>query len=202
MLDTERPAIKLWVEVAGEFGYPLDEAVPISTVGLDEGATRDRVLEACGRDFPYDQIRSVVEVRYREFMEERGPALRPGLPVLLDTLDSLNIPMAVATSSPRRLATERLARAGILERFRALACGDEVTRGKPNPDIFYLAARRVGAQAPDCVGFEDSPAGLRALAAGGIRSVFVMDSVEPPPELLATVWRRCEDLAEASRLFG
>jgi len=202
MLDTERPAVRIWVEVSGDAGYPIDEAVPLSTVGLDERATRDRVMEACGPGYPYDEIRSRVEDRYRAFMNGVGPAHRPGLLVLLDRFEQLGVPLAVATSTPRKAALAKLERAGILGRFGALACGDEVERGKPAPDIFLLAARRLGVDPAACVGFEDSPAGLRALASAGIRSVFVKDCVEPGAEVLAGVWRRCGDLSEAAPLFG
>jgi beta-phosphoglucomutase-like phosphatase (HAD superfamily) len=80
--------------------------------------------------------------------------------------------------------------------------GDEVQRGKPAPDIFLLAAERLGKNPRRCVGFEDSPAGLQSLHSAGIPSVFVQDLVEPPPAIIATVWRRCGDLAEAAALFG
>jgi len=202
MLDTERPAIRLWVEVSREAGYRLDEAVPLSTVGIDEQASRIRVLEACGADFPYDEIRSEVEARYHRLLENSGPAHRPGLLRLLDSFARRGIPMAVATSTPRDAALVKLRRAEILDFFDALACGDEVDRGKPAPDIFLLAARRLAVAPQDCVGFEDSPAGLRALSAAGIRSVFVKDCVDPPPEVLETVWRRCGDLGEAALLFS
>ena len=86
-------------------------------------------------------------------------------------------------------------------RFSAFALGDEVVNGKPAPDIFLLAAKRLGKQPDSCVGFEDSPAGLWGLHCAGIRSVLVKDLLEPEPEILATVWRRCVDLAEAAKLF-
>ncbi|MDR0585774.1 MAG: HAD family phosphatase, partial [Treponema sp.] len=127
---------------------------------------------------------------------------RPGLLTLLDRLDALEIPKAVATSTERKRALWKLEKAGIADRFTVLVCGDEIRRGKPAPDIFLKAAERLGAAPADCVGFEDSPAGLKGLAEAGIRSVFIKDLAEPPPDVLAGVWRRCADLAEAAALFG
>jgi beta-phosphoglucomutase-like phosphatase (HAD superfamily) len=91
---------------------------------------------------------------------------------------------------------------GIRERFPVMGCGDESRRGTPAPEIFLLAAQKLGKAPADCLGFEDSPSGLRALHAAGIKSIFVKDLVEPPPEVLTTVWRRCGDLAEAIPLIG
>jgi HAD superfamily hydrolase (TIGR01509 family) len=202
MLDTERPAVRLWLEAAAEQGWNIDESIPVSTVGLNEADTRARVLAACGPEFPYDIVRARLETLFVDLIERKGIALRPGLLALLDHLDALGVPLAVATSTPRKIAIWKLERAGIRHRFSILACGDEVERGKPAPDIFLLAAERVGAAPSRCVGFEDSTAGLRSLASAGIRSVFVKDLIEPPSEVLEAVWRRRESLDAAVELFN
>ncbi|MDR2068408.1 MAG: HAD family phosphatase [Spirochaetaceae bacterium] len=202
LLDTERPMIRAWLRAARSHGWPVEEAVALKTVGLDEASTRAVVTAALGPDFPYDQFRKKLVALIIREAEAQGIARRPGLTVLLDHLAGLGIPLAVATSSKRETARWKMRLGGILERFPVLACGDEVDRGKPAPDIFLLAAERLGKSPAECVGFEDSPAGLLSLRNAGIRSVFIKDLVEPPPEVLATVWRRCGDLAEAAALFG
>ena len=203
MLDTERPAAAAWAKAAQSLGWAVDERLPIETIGIDEKSTRAIIMEALGAGFPYDAVREEMSAAIlREVEQNRGIPQRPGLTALLSHLEALRVPLAVATSSRRETALWKLRQGGILERFPVLVCGDEVLRGKPAPDIFLLAAERLGKNPGDCVGFEDSPAGLRALQAAGIPSVFVKDLVEPPPEVLASVWRRCQDLAEAAALFG
>jgi beta-phosphoglucomutase-like phosphatase (HAD superfamily) len=59
----------------------------------------------------------------------------------------------------------------------------------------------LGQSASNCVGFEDSTAGLKGLHSAGIKSIFIKDIVEPPQEILAAVWRRLNDLSEAVQLF-
>jgi beta-phosphoglucomutase-like phosphatase (HAD superfamily) len=97
---------------------------------------------------------------------------------------------------------QKLAKAGIQKYFQAAAFGDEVTKGKPEPDIFLLAAQRLKIVPADCVGFEDSPAGLLSLSAAGIRSIFINDIFEPGPDILSLVWRRFESLDQAIPLFS
>jgi beta-phosphoglucomutase-like phosphatase (HAD superfamily) len=92
-----------------------------------------------------------------------------------------------------------LTKAGIIDRFAALTCGDEVKNGKPAPDIFLLAAQKLKTPPSACVGFEDSPPGLLGLHSAGIRSIFIKDVIEPSEETLATVWQKCSDLTEAAR---
>ncbi|MDR2258511.1 MAG: HAD family hydrolase, partial [Treponema sp.] len=154
-----------------------------------------------GPDFPYDEYRREAVRLIREAAEERGIPRRPGLLPLLDHLDRLAIPFAVATSTDRETAVWKLTKAGIRDRFSALACGDEVQYGKPAPDIFLLAAERLGKSPAECTGFEDSPAGLMALQAAGIPPVFIKDLLEPPAEVLAGVWRRYDSLDQAIELF-
>jgi len=146
----------------------------------------------------------MIKGEYRRLYNEKFEKAidpKPGLFTLLDHLSSLKIPTAVATSSRHDSALAKLAVAGIPNNFDAIVGGDEITNGKPSPDIFLLAAEKLGKRPSECVGFEDSSAGLEGLHAAGIRSVFIKDMVEPPEEILSTVWRRCTDLARAVELF-
>lgn len=201
MLDTERPAIPLWARIGKPLGYDIPAEMVIRTLGIDVEGTRALCLQEYGPDFPYDRIRKELNrLIYEEF--ENGIAHRPGLVTLLDRLTSLGVPLAVATSTPREAAAWKLRKAGILERFSVLVCGDEISRGKPAPDIFLLAAEKLGQAPAECVGFEDSSPGLRGLHAAGIRSVFVKDIIDIPPEVRTLVWHCCDDLAQAAELFG
>ncbi|GHU73086.1 haloacid dehalogenase [Spirochaetia bacterium] len=202
MLDTERPVIDLWLRAAQNLGREMDRGTVLRTIGVDEKTTRGVFLEAYGKDFPYAEIREELIRLIRDTMEKDGIAHRPGLLTLLNKLDALGVPFGVATSTDRETALLKLKQAHIRDRFDIITCGDEVRHGKPAPDIFLLAAKRLGQEPASCIGFEDSIAGLQALAAAGIRSVFIKDVLEPPEEVLAAVWRRCNDLAEAAELFG
>ncbi|GHT70179.1 haloacid dehalogenase [Spirochaetia bacterium] len=202
MLDTERPVMDLWLRAAKSLGREVHRETVLRTIGVDEGTTHGILLEKYGKDFPYAEIREELSRLIRETVNKEGIARRPGLLIMLDKLTALGVPFGVATSTDRKSALWKLERANIRERFDIITCGDEVRHGKPAPDIFLLAAKRLGQAPASCIGFEDSPAGLRALAAANIRSVFIKDLLEPPEEVLAVVWRRCNDLEEAAELFG
>lgn len=201
MLDTEGPYCRLLLEEARRQGWDADEETVFRTIGLDEKSSRALFREAFGPDFPYTEIRAKCVNITREQAERDGIPHRPGLLQLLDRLEARKVPKAVATSTARERALWKLERAGIAGRFDAVVCGDEVSRGKPAPDIFLLAAERLGVPPAECAGFEDSPAGLLSLHAAGIRSIFIKDLVEPEAAVLSTVWRRYESLAEASGLW-
>jgi len=201
LLDTERPAIPLWTTAGKMFGWDVDLETVISTLGLSGAGTREIFMERFGPDFPYDKIKEEFRRLYYEKFE-KAIELKAGLITLLDRLSSLKIPLAVATSDYHDSALRNLATAGIQDRVDIIVGGDEISRGKPAPDIFLLAAERLCKRPSECAGFEDSPAGLQALHAAGIRSVFIKDVVMPNEGILSTVWRQCKDLAEAVELFS
>jgi len=201
MLNTEEPFVRLWPKIGEKFGYSITRDNVIRMIGISGENARSVMTQEYGVDFPYDKMREELRILYkREF--ENGVPHKKGLVYLLDRLCAARIPLGVATSTRRATALEMLGKAGVVERFTAVIGGDEVKNGKPAPDIFLLAAEKLGQPPRACVGFEDSTAGLMGLHAAGIKSIYIKDIVEPPQEVLASVWRRCNDLSEAASLFG
>jgi beta-phosphoglucomutase-like phosphatase (HAD superfamily) len=201
MLDTERPVLDVWIQTGRGLGWEISRDIVFRTIGLSEAGMRALFAGEYGGDFPYDEVHSEVKRRLIEIHDRDGIGLRPGLTAFLDCMADHTIPFAVATSTERKTALWKLEKAGLRERCRLMVCGDEVINGKPAPDIFLAAAAKLGHSPGHCAGFEDSPHGLRGLAAAGIPSVFVKDLVDPPAEVLATLWRRYENLAQAVEIF-
>jgi len=200
MFDTERLTIPLWDEASIKFGYRIPYDTVIKMVGISSQRARDVMLGEYGEDFPYEKIRDEFRLLCRREYD-KGIPHKKGLVFLLDRLTSANIPLGVATSTRRETAMYMLEKAGIVKKFACVTGGDEVANGKPSPDIFLLAAKKLNTLPAACAGFEDSTAGLRGLHAAGIRSVFIKDLIDPPQEVLKTVWRTCGDLSEAAELF-
>jgi beta-phosphoglucomutase-like phosphatase (HAD superfamily) len=80
--------------------------------------------------------------------------------------------------------------------FDTIVTGDMIEHGKPAPDIYLLAAERLGVDPAECVGVEDSPNGVRSIHAAGMRAVMIPDLVEPSPEVEALVWRKLDCLMD------
>jgi HAD superfamily hydrolase (TIGR01509 family) len=201
MLDTEEPFLRLWPQIGKKFGYSITRDNVLRMVGINGESARAVMMQVYGADFPYEKMREELRSLFKKEFENGIPH-KKGLVYLLDRLCAAGIPLGVATSTRRATAVEMLDKAGILERFTAVTGGDEIKNGKPAPDIFLLAAEKLGQLPVSCVGFEDSTAGLTGLYTAGIKSIFIKDIVEPPQEVLAYVWRRCNDLSEAASLFG
>ena len=127
---------------------------------------------------------------YRELSRGRLLPMK-GLQLLIDRLKESGIAMALATSAPEANVTHTLRELGLADAFSVIVRGDQVPRGKPAPDVFVEAARRLGVDPEECLVFEDAPMGIAAAHAAGMRVVAMTTSfqtahfeqLQPPPLL-------------------
>lgn len=119
------------------------------------------------------RIAAEKEERYRRFVREGGLAPLPGVGAWLDRLRAAGWKHAVASSAPHANIATILEVAGLDGRFDAVVGDEDVTRGKPDPQVFLVAAEKVGAVPARCVVVEDAPAGLAAARRAGMRSIGV-----------------------------
>jgi HAD superfamily hydrolase (TIGR01509 family) len=185
MLDTERLAIPAWRDAKEAIGVDFDMSLLDAMVGRNYQDCRAMILERHGDAFPTDRLMEAWRIAYDAIVERDGIAIKHGLVDLLDWLEQAGVPKAVATSTRRSRAAAKLASAGLDARFAALVGGDEVSRGKPAPDIFLLAAERLGAPPSSCLVLEDSAPGVRAALAAGMTPIMVPDQHAPPADILA-----------------
>lgn len=200
LLDTEA----LYIQAMQAAARRLEREMPLtlchSMVGIP-GRECNLMIEAFyGEGFSIDEFRGHFSARIRELLDEHIP-VKPGAIELLDFLEARGVPRAVATSAGRQTAEHHLGRAGLLDRFQALATRDDVTHAKPAPDVYLEAARRLGVAPKRCVAFEDSNVGLTAAHAAGTMAFFVPDIVAPHPEVRGKAVRVLDDLHEARRIL-
>lgn len=131
---------------------------------------------------------------------EMADRYRDGVPLMPGAVEAVrrlsgDLPLGLASSSPRRLIDVVLDAAGLKECFAATVSTEEVPRGKPAPDGYLEAARRMEVDPHGCVAVEDSSNGLRSAYAAGMRVIAVPHPRYPPaPDALALAWRVLPDL--------
>ncbi|MDR2600896.1 MAG: HAD family phosphatase [Spirochaetaceae bacterium] len=201
LVDTEKPFLNCWVEVCNACGYTVSMAEALKMVGMGLREEETLLKDMYGDKFPFEELRDKTLRLTEEMHNKNGVLLMPGAKELLSHVKNKGLPSAVATGTFYERAVWKLRSAGILNVFDAICTGSDVEKGKPAPDIFILAAEKIGIAPENCVGFEDSPVGLLSLNAAGVKSVFVKDQIEPPPSVLKTVWKRFNRLDEAITLF-
>ncbi len=167
-----------WRETMTAEGRPLSQEAFLASFGQ----RNDVVLRGFfGPDLPdaeVDRIGDDKEARYRELVREGGLRCLPGVERLLASLGAAGWRQAVASSAPRANVEAVLAVLGNGGFFDALVAGEDVRRGKPDPEVFLLAASRLGVPPAHCVVVEDAPAGIEAARRAGMRSIGVLTSRE------------------------
>lgn len=201
LLDSERLAYAIGRDVSRDMGIPWRHEVALQMIGLNSREHERLLKGAYGEDYPVDAHHAEFGRRYEAAIAAGEIPLKPGVGELLDALDRLGLPRAVATSTRRSRALPKLAAVGVLARFDGVVGGDEVSRGKPAPDIFIAAARLLGVAPQACVVLEDSNPGVRGALACGAQALMVPDMLAPDPELLAAGALRCDSLHEVLALF-
>jgi len=179
MLDSEPLYQAAWQAAAQELGYGVDAGLYLSLVGRSSAEADRAFIQIFGAQFPVEDFNQRWERQWQVLLQEQGVALQPGLLPLLDWVEQQDLPRAVGTSSNAAEAELCLTLAGIRDRFATVVTVDQVAAGKPAPDIFLLAAQRLGVAPHQCLILEDSNAGVQAAQAAGMAVVMVPDLQQP-----------------------
>lgn len=186
MFDTERLRFKTLKQAASEiFGTPLSEATLIGSLGLSAKKAEALAKANHGEDFPYAQVRQRADELELAYVRDHGVPIKDGLLEVLERLRKYGLTMAVATSSRRAIAEEYLINANVLKYFDVTVCGDEVTQGKPHPEIFLAAASALNCLPQHCLMLEDSENGLLSAIRAEGQPILIEDIKPPAPEVKA-----------------
>ncbi len=185
LLDSERPIKKAWIEVSQAHGFSVSDEIFLQVVGRTSPDGRAHFIQTLGEHYPYESVRATVHQQLAAAHAQTGYDVKPGAVDLLKRLQAQGIPCAVASSTQRDEVESRLRLAGLWPYFASVIGGNEVTRGKPNPDIYLLAAQRISTDPARCLAFEDSDHGAHAALAAGMDVVVVPDLKHPGDALRA-----------------
>jgi len=122
---------------------------------------------------------------FLELVKKKGVFILPGALKLLKELSKRKVPVGVATSNRRHVAEAILEHGGLTQFIQSLTTREDVEHGKPAPDFFRVAAKKLKLGAEDCVGIEDSIYGVQSIKSAGLKSVAVATGVHPVKELEA-----------------
>lgn len=201
LLDSERPVRDAWEATLAGMGVAYDHELYLTAVGRGLAESRQVLSQGHGPGLDFDAALAAVRLRLADSVERDGYPVKPGACALLDALTGRNVRRAVASSTAISLIGPRLRRAGLADYFEAITGGDEVARSKPEPDIFLLAAARLGVAPTQCLVFEDSSYGAQGALAAGMGVVLVPDLKPPTADVESRAVRVLRSLEEAYGLL-
>ena len=174
LLDTEAMARRAGEHAFQTLGLDVPDGFFDSLVGVDFGTGMAQII-ARWPDLDTDRLNQLWGQKSRE-LHRHGIQQKPGVAQILDHIDQLNLPKAIATSSFRDSAQHKLQAAGLADRFDIVISVDCVSRAKPAPDPYLLAAERLGIAPTACLAFEDSETGAQSAFAAGMCVVLIPDT--------------------------
>ena len=183
ILDSERTVLDCWEKIGEKYGFPDIVTYGISVIGKNKQATVDEFKRVYGEPGePYErELRQIYNV-----LAEKGQVpLKPHTIELLSAMKNAGMKIAIASSSTREEVTTQMEMLGALPYFDTCVCGDQVTKSKPDPEIFLLACDALGVKPEEGVGLEDSFNGVRSCKASGLYTIMVPDIIQPDDEMKA-----------------
>lgn len=187
-----------WKRVFAEMGRDFSEEEFRSTFGMRNQEILRRFLGETISGEQVEELGRRKEEYYRALLRE-GVEPAPGLLELLHKLKSSGIRVAVGTSAPEENVRFILEKLGIMGQIDVLVTEEDVRRGKPDPEVFLLAAERLGVEPAKCLVIEDAPAGIEAAKKAGMCCVAITGT--RPREELAGADMVVDGLGEISRLW-
>lgn len=198
MIDSERVTFECYQERLKDMNLTMDEEFYKTLLGKPIKGIYQRFYDVYGNDFPIQNVIQDVHQLMAERFETEGVPVKKGLVELLHYLKDNNYKTIVATSSNRDRVDKILAQAKITEFFDDSICGDEVTKGKPNPEVFSKSCQKLGVNVDEAIVLEDSEAGIQASYDANIKVICIPDMKYPEKQYEEKTFKILKDLTEVT----
>ena len=182
LVDSYHAHYKSWVAMAEREGFTFTEEQFAPTFGR---TSREIIAHFWGSGLSNDRIAEMdaaKEEAFRRIIEDDFPAM-PGARELIESLFDDAFALAVGSSGPPENVAMVLDKLGVRDRFQAVVTGMDVAHGKPDPQVFLLAAERLSTVPAACAVVEDAPAGVAAARAAGMKAIGLVSTGRTPEEL-------------------
>ncbi|MGN1106485.1 MAG: HAD family hydrolase [Huintestinicola sp.] len=200
MIDSERIINSAVVRAGREMGLTGIEEVSLRTIGTSNLRTREIYASVYG-EIDFDRLMDLKHRYIDEIIGDNGFPPKEGICEILEYVTKKGYITAVGSSTREWAVKEFLGKIGVLKYFDIFVCGDMGLRSKPFPDIFLACAEKMGVSPCDCFVLEDSPNGIRAAYAAGMKPVMIPDMIPPDEDIISMLYALKGSLMEAMELF-
>lgn len=201
LFDTETLFFDAMQTVGAELGHQITHAFYLTLIGLPIERGHLLMREEFGAAFATETFHEACRRRFFALLDT-DLRLKPGVPELLDHLETCNLPKAISTSSQRTNVDHHLAAFDLTHRFDAIIAHGDYAHGKPHPAPYLAAARALGIEPSACLALEDSYNGVRSAVAAGMVTIMVPDMLPDDPEMRALGHRVVVDLHCVRTMLG
>ncbi|MET2985839.1 beta-phosphoglucomutase [Aureibaculum conchae] len=177
IVDTAKYHYLAWKNLANELGFDFTEKQNEQLKGVSRVKSLEILLSIGNTNLSNTKKDELLIEKNKEYLEEvnqmTADEILPGIVELLDFLEAENIKFALGSASKN--APLILKKVGLYERFSAIVDGNDVSKAKPDPEVFLIAAEKLNRGPKNCIVFEDAIAGVQAANAAGMISIGIGD---------------------------
>ncbi len=184
LLDSERLAFETFQDTCEDLKTGDLSVLFKSLLGTNSELGEALLKEGLKEIVDYTVFCKLWDEKYSQLTDSAPIPLKKGVLDLLEHFTKCGLPMAVATSTATGRAKSKLKSSGITDYFRVIVGGDQVSKSKPNPDIYLRAAAELSCNPTRCLAFEDSANGVKAAVAAEMTVIQIPDLVQPDKELM------------------
>lgn len=201
ILDSEKLYVRFWCEAANFYGYPMKREHALEIRSMARPLARAKLRGWFGESFDYEAVHSKRVELMDAFIAENGIEPKPYAEKLLFYLKENGYKIALATATPKDRAEDYLLRVGFLKYFDKVVSARMVEHGKPAPDIYILAAEKIGLEPRECLAVEDSPNGIRSASSAGCKTVMVPDLDNPTDQIRPLLYAVADNLCDVIKIL-
>lgn len=199
LFDTERLFNECFARALSSYGITnvdIDKIVRLC-LGRSTAESKALCLEVLPEGFPYDEMQAKLRDDFNTILAEKGMPVKPGVYLILEYLKANRYPVGLASSSSMRSIMHHLEEANMTEYFTFIASANDVEKGKPEPDIYNYVVEKMNLKGKNVLVFEDSPNGLKAATAAGLKAVMIPDQVPYTEDLRPYVYEKINTMTAA-----
>ena len=185
ILDTEPISLATFVQACREHSFEPDLSVYHRCIGVNWEGIQRIIREGYGPTFPFDAVTGLWRRNYNLQTQEGPVPIKAGALNLLKYLAEERTRMVLVTSTRSEMARRELFNTGLADFFDFILGGDQVTRSKPDPEIYLTACEKLGEHPAKCLALEDSDNGVKAAFHAGLKVIQIPDMIQPSAEVKA-----------------
>ena len=196
IFDTEKAYLDTWIKVFSKYGYEMKREIYISVMGTGRKNVKKVFLNIFGENLPIEDMYKEKDEILAKIIDEGKVPVKNGAEEILSYLKESGYKTALATSARRIRTYKQVNKAGLDKYFDVIVTGDDISKGKPDPEIFLKAANKLGVMPKECIVIEDSPAGIEAAFRGNMYGIHVEDLKEADESIKKYCFKNYKNLSQ------
>ncbi|CAM4118315.1 beta-phosphoglucomutase [Gillisia hiemivivida] len=177
IVDTAKFHFLAWKKLANDLGFDFTELQNEELKGVSRVRSLEKILKWGNTSLSEDEFKEKMAEKNDNYLSYitnlNSKDILPGVPKIINFLSEQNIPISLGSASKN--ARPILKKTGLMEKFQAIVDGNDVSKAKPDPEVFLIAAEKIGVAQENCLVFEDSVAGVQAANIAEMLSIGIGD---------------------------